>query len=157
MTTNEVATSIEAWIVEILPELDGSTYEYHASRKSKPFPDAAVEVDSVKTGATPTLVGMDDVIVQGGWEQVMFRSWTVRVMLMTDEDPPAEAEETLHRYSDAVHNGILLDRTLGGRVMWTSTTVSSDFTPPFIEYEDGARGRVVTTEFVVGEAVGMDD
>ncbi len=158
MTTSAVAAAVEAWIVEIIPGMDGKTYDYHASQKSHPFPDAAIEVDEVRQGDTPRDVGMDDInAAPQGWEQAVYRSWTIRVILITDEDPPTEAEANLQEWSDTNQDAVLSDRTLGGRVQWVSHNVRSGFTPPFVEFEDGARGRMVTVEMLVGAAVSFED
>lgn len=152
MTTQQIAAALEAWIVELIPALDGSSYTYHASQKSHPFPDVAIEIDEMRTGDSPGDVGMPDGIsAPQGWEQVCFRSWTVRMVLMVDEDPPVDAENLLREYSDLAHNAVLLDRTLGQRISWVSHLVRSDFTPPFVSFSDGARGRAVTIEMLVGD------
>ncbi len=158
VTTADVASAVEAWVVDVIPTLSASTYDYHASRKSKPFPDAAIEIDDVTQGDTPQQVGMDEFhFAQVGWEQVIFRSWAVRILLMTDEDPPGEAEDTLHGFADAIMDGLIASRTMNGRVQWAGRSARASYTPPFVEYEDGARGRVVTLEVRVGAAVEVDD
>lgn len=158
MTTREIATAIEEWVVELIPALDGHSYDYHASEKSHTLPDVAVEIDEMQTGDSPRDVGMDDILVApSGWEQVVFRSWTVRVLLMVDENPPSAAEATLNEYSDTLHDGVLNDRTLGQRVPWTSRRIRSDMTPPFVIFDDDTRGRLVTIEMLVGDAIPYED
>lgn len=158
MTTQEVAEAVEEWVVDLISDLEDKTYDYHASKKSKPFPDAAIEVDEMRQGATPGEVGMPEVLgAQNGWEQVIFRSWTVRILLMVDSEPPATAEETIRGYADTLVDGLVASRTMGDRVMWTSYSTNVSYTPPFVEYEDGARGRLATVEVTVGEAVAIDD
>jgi hypothetical protein len=158
VATSAVAAAVEAWIVELIPGMDGKTYDYHASQKSHPFPDAAIEVDEVRQGDTPRDVGMDDMNgAPQGWEQAVYRSYTIRIVLITDEDPPAAAEDDLREWGDLIQDSLLFDRTLGGRVQWVNRAARCDFTPPFVEFEDGARGRMMTAEIQVGEAIPFED
>lgn len=158
MTDTPTLTAlIEAWAVATCPELSGSSYEFHPSQKSKPLPDIAVEVNDVSTGYTPSDVGLEGPVGGAGWQQAMFRAWIIELMLMVDPTDPGAAETQLKGFSDALQNSVLSDNTLGNTVPWVNRRMKSTFTPPFVQFEDGTRGRLMTMTIVAGEVVPFDD
>ncbi len=151
MTIEQVTGAVVAWAKEVLPELQG-TYDYPADAKIFPLPDAAAEIQDVElavadAGDFPNL----------NIEQAMLRVYHVHLLLLVDPEPPDEATEKLTDFVDRLTASALSDRTLGGRVGGVAPTFRSTFTPPFVEFDDGTRGRLSTMEFTIGELIDDDD
>lgn len=147
MTSEEATQSIVTWAKEMLPEL-AVVYDHVPSAKSDGLPDCVCEV--ARTG-----------VDMGGSER--FRFWDIQqraiyfieaeLSIMVDNSDTQAAAAQLRDFENRLLMGVMNDPTLVGRVPFASPLVSFDFTSPFVEYDDGTRGREMTMTLAVGDVV----
>jgi len=146
VTSEDARQAVLAWVEEAIPELEAS-YDHVPSGKGA-LPDVIVE--ATRTG-----------IEMGGGER--FACWQLQqraiyfvecsVSFMVDNSDTKAAASLLHSIEERLVAGVLADATLGSRVPFASPLVEFDFTTPFVEYEDGTRGREMTMTLAVGDLV----
>lgn len=144
MTAAEVAAAVKAWITETLPELT-ATYHFIPSAKNAGLPDAVVDVAEQRDGLD---------FEEFPWRQLQnapVRKWNVEVSVMVDNSDPEAAADQLHDMADRLSGSLLSGGNLGGRVPFASPFSTFDFTNPFVEWDDGTRGREMTMTMAVGE------
>jgi hypothetical protein len=73
--------------------------------------------------------------------------------LVVTPDPPGEAEGFLKDFTDRLVDDLLVDPTLSGRVAWVNTNPRVSFRPPFVEFDDGTRGRIASLFIQVGQTL----
>ena len=72
---------------------------------------------------------------------------------MVDNALTDQAAAQLRDFEARLLESVLKDATLGGRVPIASPQMEFDFTAPFVEYEDGTKGREMTMTIAVGHLV----
>jgi len=147
MTSEDAITKIVEWAQEVVPELVAA-YAHVPTVKSEGLPDLVAELRS-------TGVGM------GGTDR--FRFWDIQqraiyfveadLSFMVDNSDQQAAAQQLREFENRLLMGVMGDPTLGKRVPFCSPLVEFDFTSPFVEYEDGTRGREMTMTLAVGDLV----
>jgi hypothetical protein len=152
MTTDELATTLEDWVLEKCPTIQGS-YDFPTAEKTQPLPDVAVEIDNAAVSMAAEGALAEYLAVQ----QAMARTWTVRLFLMVPPEPGDVATAQLTGFIDTLQLAIVEDSTLGGRVPWASKESRGSFNPPFVQFEDGTRGRAATLELTVGEPIPYEE
>lgn len=155
MTNQEALDAALAWIVATIPELDGSTYDHIPAGKSKALPDVVGDLGQEE------IVREDPEFVLSQMQQVGLRLFRLGFSFMvesgTDEAGAEDATHKLRGYAEALIESLLNDATLGGRVQMASPFLMFDYTPPFVEYDDGTRGREATLTMTVGERLEVED
>ena len=131
----------------VLPELV-ATYDHVPSYKPGGLPDVVVEA---------ARTGLDDIAA------TRFRFWRIQqrsvyyveasLSFMVDNADTAAAAAQLRDFEARLFASVIGDATLGGRVPIASPVVEFDFTSPFVEYEDGTKGREMTMTIAVGDLV----
>ncbi len=147
MTSDDASQAVTEWITERVPALIG-TYDHVPAEKAMGLPDAVVQI--LRTG-----------VQMGGGERFAF--WDIQqraiyavemeVSFMVDNSDTQAAAALLREWENTLLMGVMGDPTLGGRVPFASPLVEFDFTAPFVEYEDGTRGREMTMTLAVGDLV----
>lgn len=153
MTTAELATALEEWAIAELPDIKGS-YDFPTAEKTQPLPDVAIEVDGVNTSLNPPDASLEAMFAI---QQTAMRTWVVRLLLMVKPEPGDVASQQLAGFVDKLQASLMSDGTLGGRVSWTSKETRGSFTPPFVQFDDGTRGRAATLEITVGEPIPYEE
>lgn len=148
MTTSELAEALVAWAAEVCG-ID-STYDHEPKQRTAPLPDAMSIIRSVAHAERPN----DQAIQQ--LEQTKLKLSEASIVLVANPEPPDEAAETLNGFCDALGIAADDDPTLGGRVADIHSTFTFDFHPdaPFVEFDDGTRGRRMTMALTVIEHIG---
>lgn len=149
MTTEQTAEALVAWVLEVVPEMQGS-YDHPTDRKDQPLPDVAVEFESIE-------IGGGDEFSEFDIQQVAMRVRRANVLLMVDTEPAEAASDQLTDFIDRLMENGLSDRTLGGRVLRVSATMRASMTPPFVEFDDGTKGRLATLTIAVADVVEIDE
>jgi hypothetical protein len=143
MTLKEFSDAVLDWAVETLPELNASTYDHATDERTKPFPDVALEVVDVRRGGAPT--GIDTRLAKiQQVQQIVVRTVDFELILVVDPEDPQVAEDQLKDFVERIFNALEEDKTLGNRVQWVDDSPRASFRPPFVEFDDGTRGRIVT-------------
>ncbi len=150
MTNEQAVQAVLAWVTATLPALEGS-YDYSPPGKTQALPD--VIADLVHEGIVRT---DEDFTVLTRVQQIeALRVFTVGVSIMAEAgetDVTAHAATVqLRGFAQALLDAVLADHTLGGRVPFAAPFMSFDYAPPFVEYEDGTRGREIRAEVKVAE------
>lgn len=144
MGTDDMAAGVVAWARAAIPELQGG-YAYPPTSKEQPLPDVVVDVEGAAMTISDSSFPWHDI------QQAWIMRWDVTLSFMVDNSDPVEAVKALRGFADTLGAEALRDGTLGGRVPFTSPLMSFDYTPPFVEYDDGTRGREMTMLMTVGE------
>ena len=87
----------------------------------------------------------------------MVEGYDLELAFMVDNQDPEAAATSLRSYRDLLSAAVRATPDLGGRVPFRSPFVSFDFTPPFVEYEDGTTGREMTMQLTVGDLVEVEN
>lgn len=156
MTNNEAVDAVVAWVVEHLPVLTDNTYNYVPAGKAKELPDVIGDL------AGESIRQDDPDFPLTGLQQVAIRRFDIGLSFMVesgaDEEGAAEATGQLRAQVETLAMALLQDSTLGGRVDLASPFVfEADYTPPFVEYEDGTRGREATVHLAIAERIHVED
>jgi hypothetical protein len=145
LSTATQTGGLVTWAREVLPALNGG-YAYLIESKGS-LPDVVVELLSTEVALA------DDRFPYSQIQQRYIRTWDYEFSFMVNNDDTALAAGTLEDWSDTLLTAASSDVTLGGRVGFISPFISFDFTPPFVEYPDGTRGREMRMLLAVGELV----
>jgi hypothetical protein len=147
MTIQEVADALLEWTRELLPELQGG-YSFIPLMTWQELPDVVWDVGSVNTQ-----VGGGVVFPHREVQQAWIRRFDCAGSIMIENSDPQLAAESLRDMADRLTASLMEDGSLGGRVPFISPFFSFDFTAPFVERDDGTRGREMTMELIVGEFI----
>ena len=147
MTSEEAVAGTLAWARAVIPELIAA-YDHVPTVKSDGLPDLVVELQRS---------GVD----MGGSDR--FRFWDVQqraiyfcemeLSFMVDNTDTDAAATQLRGFENRLLMAVMGDPTLGNHVPFASPLIEFDFTGPFVEYEDGTRGREMTMTIAVGDLV----
>jgi hypothetical protein len=151
ISSSQITDALVDWAREVVPTLEGG-YDYVPAEKDEPLPDVVVEV--MRTYIDPdAAAGFAEIRI----EQRRVRVWMVDISIMVDNADPEAAAAYLRDTGDLLMAAWLApDRSLGGRVPFTSPFASIDSSTPFVEYEDGTKGREMTMSVAVGDLVEAD-
>lgn len=148
MTLEEAVTALSAWLPTVAPELTDKVYNHVPGPKPLGLPDCVIEV---------ARTGIEEV------GSTRFRFWDIQqkwvyfvevsLSFMVDNADTDAAATYLRDLENRLLMGILANPTLDGGVPFASPAVSFDFTAPFVEYEDGTKGREMTMTLAVGDLV----
>jgi hypothetical protein len=147
MTTTELIENIVQWVVGVIPEIKDA-YD-HATDQRDSLPDVAVEVNEWRV----TEGRQDARLAKLNIEQIRVRVYELEIILVVTPDPPGEAEGFLKDFTDRLVDDLLVDPTLSGRVAWVNTNPRVSFRPPFVEFDDGTRGRIASLFIQVGQTL----
>ena len=150
MDTNAMCDALAEWAQETVPAIE-SAYTHLPGSKPEALPDVIVELTR-------------SYIQRGGGEQFPFwqlqemhvEGYDCQLAIMVDNSDPDAAATALRGYRDLLAAAVRAQPTLAGRVPFRSPFVSFDFTPPFVEYEDGTTGREMTMSLTVGDLVEVE-
>lgn len=146
MTSEEVAQAVLAWAREAVPALEGG-YAYLPSQKDQLLPDVVVDVAEVEVARQLAEFPMSQI------QQFFVHVFRCELSFMVDNSDPESAAQALRAMEALTTASLMRDGTLGGRVDFISPLFSYDFTPPFVEYADGTRGREMVMRMSVGEPI----
>jgi hypothetical protein len=138
-----MVSAVRDWCREHLPELTNG-YNYEPTEKTT-LPDVVVVLD------TSTIEFGDTSFPLHALQQNVIQRYDCTISFMVDNGEPEPAAIQLRRFADTLRAQLLKDGTLGQRVPVASPFVTFDYTPPFVVYPDGTRGREMTMTISVAE------
>lgn len=165
MTKEEAIAAVLEWAQAVAPDVADRGYDYVPASKPKGLPDVVCELQ------TEAVVREDpDFGALVDTQQVAaLRVWDLELSVMAGAKPrePADdealdddqlvdeahqaASKQLRAIAQQLGDALLADETLGGRVQLASPFCIFDFTRPFVEYQDGTRGREMRMALKVAE------
>ena len=150
--TQVIADALVDWTRSKL-EAGQTGYAFPTDVKTGALPDVAAEVQKISLQRANT-----EDFPASGVEQVMLRLFDFHLMFLVDPDPADEATAQLEAFVDKMTEEILADPTMENALDNTalSPLFTASFTPPFVEFDDGTRGRIATLELKVGEVISPD-
>lgn len=154
MNENEVAEAVVAWSREVLSELNEGR-SWLTAHKTK-LPDVVADV------AEKSIVLRDERFPRLDIQQAALRVFEVEMSFMVEKNTgdSADREETeqLRDFGERLEASLTTDGTLGDRVFAASPVGASfSYRLPFVQYEDGTRGRQMTLSFPVAEPIQPED
>jgi hypothetical protein len=150
MDANEIADALVEWALETCPDLNGS-YDHDPDSKTQPLPDVAAVVGGEGDSQSDPTLGLE--IADFGLQETTLHTTRASLVLMVDPGDGAEATEQLQGFVSALAATLRADRTLGGRVRAASPFWQASYEPPFVEFDDGTKGRVATFSLAVAELI----
>lgn len=148
ISTEDTVEAVSEWAVATLPELTDKSYAYATGDRVLGLPDIAVEIVDYSVNvdvASGTLRQIQQI------EQIRLKVTNLELILVVPPNPPSEADKALKDFSDRLVDALLKDKTLGGRVSWAGNTPRVSFRPPYVEFDDGTQGRIVTLYLQIGQ------
>jgi hypothetical protein len=157
----EAAEAVAAFVDETLPDLEGRVSDHVVAGKGQ-LPDAVCDVTQKRVQQ-----GDDDLFPFASIQQSWLRIFDVEVSVMTslELDPGdyaseealstavAEAEQQqLRAFGAALEAAVFAANFKIGSCM-VSPTMLVDYGAPFVEYDDGTRGRQFVWTFSIGEKI----
>lgn len=151
MTPEDAVNAVAAWAQDVLGDDLKWAYPYVPAGKSESLPDLVVEV-------TRSVITLDGEALFREWrlQQRMVEIHEVMLAFMVGNDDPMAAAVVLRSFGERLQAAWLRSATLGGRVPMRSPFCEFDYTTPFVEYEDGTKGREMTMSVAVGDLVEAD-
>lgn len=150
MDTQDLCENVAAWALETASAIETS-YTFTPASKPEAMPDVVVELARTFVQATG-----GDQFPFYSLQEVMVEGYDLEIAVMVDNRDPEAAAESLRGIRDLLCAAVRLQPNLNGRVPFRSPFVRFDFTPPFVEYEDGTTGREMTMALTVGDIVEVD-
>lgn len=148
LTSEDAVQAIKAWLPTVAPELTDKVYDHVPGPKPLGLPDCVIEV--TRTGIEET-------------GSTRFRFWDIQqkwvyfvevsLSFMVDNADTQDAAGYLRDLEHRLVLGVLQNPTLDNAVPFASPLTSFDFTAPFVEYEDGTKGREMSMTLAVGDLV----
>lgn len=147
MTEQEAAVALTAFVEEKIPAL-AATYPYNTLEKGE-LPDAMVEVLNKR------ITRDDPAFPYAQLQQVYLKVFQCGVSFLVDADSGTDAQQTelLRGFGATLEDEATGDATLGGRVQFCSPLMTFDYDTPFIQYQDGTRGRQMVWSVALGEVI----
>jgi hypothetical protein len=145
-TPEEVCQAVLEWARETVPALQGG-YAFIPLQSEQPLPDVVVDL------ATYGIVREDARFPHRALQQAWIWTWEMELSFMVDNTNPETAAQDLRAWSSALAASLMADGSLGGKVQFISPLFSFDYTAPFVERDDGTRGREMVLRMTVGELV----
>jgi len=147
VSTEDVLTGLNEWVLAVCTPTIVGAYPFLPAEKPLAFPDVVAEVLDIRLTVDDPAFPFS--VIQQTWLKV----WQVGLSIMVSNADPEAAASQLEGYADQMDASIRSDGSLGGRVPFISPYYSFDFTAPFVEYNDGTRGREMNVQISVGELV----
>lgn len=149
MSHASVVPAAVDWARAVLPELTGG-YAYVTDQKSQALPDVMGELQDSRVALS------DPAFPRLNIQQAAIRVYRLTLSFMVENLDPAAAAADLRDFADRLGVSLMVDGTLSGRVLAASPLATFDFARPFVEYEDGTRGREMTMNLAVAELVEVE-
>lgn len=143
----DVTQELVNWAGDLLPALNGK-YSFAPEYKDKGLPDVACEIVNVRKSVESP---------EQGWalehiEQRSMRIYEAELLFMVPPEPPQDASNALADFIDTLTESLEAG-ALRDSFSSVSTEYNASFRPPFVEFDDGTRGRQVTLQITVGERI----
>lgn len=150
MDSTQLADALIDWALKTCPTLEGS-YDHDPDSKTQPLPDVAAFVGTEGDAESDATLGLD--IALQGLEQATVHWMRATLMLMVDPEDAGGATEQLQGFVRDLATSLRADRTLGGRVPAASPIWQASYEPPFVEFDDGTKGRAATFSLAIAELI----
>jgi hypothetical protein len=150
VTNQDVIDAVLAWARDTIPAVAGG-YDFVPPGKPEALPDVVVDLESEGFDVGPT--------PEFPWPQLQQRDLYVWRLVMSfmvgagkDQATHQAAAHQLRVFAEALRAALAGDPTLGKRVFLASPlSFRIDYTPPFVEWSDGTRGREMTVNLAVAQ------
>lgn len=165
LTEHTAAVAVVEWIGDTCAIPAERRFPYPQATKTEALPDASAWVNSSRVQVGPDQAEFPLAFLQQVWLtifvvefQVMVEQGVAHPDDAVEEEVAAEtAQAQLYDYATALRASIRgrqnLDGKLDGVGQLASPLLAFDFTVPFIEYEDGTRGRVMPGSISVAQQI----
>ena len=150
-SADDVATEVVEWVMETVPDLRGA-YDYAAEKRDEPLPDVACEItDEAFDNRPPSFLSERSV---PGIDQIaLYHLLSAELLLVVDPEPPRGASRALNGYVAAIATSLLPEGKALGSGLFISPLFTAGYRPPFVEFDDGQRGRLATVRLTVAESI----
>lgn len=159
------AELVATWVGEVCGVPAERRFPYPQATKTAELPDVAAAVTDSRVQRGPD----DEDFPLLMLEQTWLNLFVVEFSIMVDQgsgDGTAEsieaaaqtAQQAVYGYAKALREAIIDDPTLDGALdasagVFASPLIAFDFREPFVEYDDGTRGRIMPGVVRLAEAI----
>ena len=150
MTNEQIIDALAGWVAATVPDVDGKVYKAPPAEKDLGLPDCIVallvEDPTLDDAQFPMLAGVQQI---DGYTLRFGLSFMVQVEPgMAGE---LAADQLVRSYAEAIKRAVRADDAALGQRELIGVGPSFDYDPPFVQYQDGTRGREMTCQLAVAQ------
>lgn len=150
MDATEASVTLVEWAVETCADLN-NVYECDPARIQHALPIAVADIGEEAVVRSDPTLGIE--IADLGLEQGNLHVLRSSIALMVDDTADDSAAKELEALVAKLGAAIATDETLGGRVHAVSPFWRASYEPPFVEFDDGTKGRMATFSLAIAELI----
>lgn len=151
MTNEQIIEALKAWVAVVIPDVAGKVYIAPPASKDLGLPDCVLALlaeEPVLDGEQfPYLAGIQQV---EGYTLRFGLSFMVQVP-SNDVGGEATADRAVRAYAEALKMALRSDDAALGDRELLGRAPAFDYDPPFVQYQDGTRGREMTCALAVAQ------
>lgn len=152
------AELVAAWVGEVCDVPAERRFAYPQATKAAELPDVAAAVTDSRVQAGPDAIYFPLLMLEQTWLNLYVVEFSLMVEQGNDDEAAAAAQATVYGFAKSLREAIVGDPSLGGTLdaaagVFASPLIGFDFREPFVEYEDGTRGRVTPGVVRLAEAI----
>lgn len=152
------AELVARWVGVVCGIPPARRFPYPQATKTAELPDVASAVDGSRIQQGPDGDDFPLVALQNAWVNTFTVGFSIMVEQGDGEAAAAAAQAEVYGYAKALREAIVVDVTLGGELdaqagQFASPVIAFDFSEPFVEYDDGTRGRITPGTVRIAEAI----
>lgn len=149
MTNTEIMEALRGWVGQVVPDVAGKVYTAPPANKDLGLPDCAIVLVAEEPGLDPEQFPWVQLQQVGGYTLRLALSFMVEVGLGVAAEEAADLR--VRGYAEAIKRRCHDEsQTLGPREI-VGRAPTFGYEPPFVEYEDGTRGREMTVTLAVAQ------
>lgn len=150
MTNEQIIDALAVWIGTTVPDVAGKVYKAPPASKDLGLPDCIVgllsEDPDLDDAQFPALAAIQQV---EGYTLRFGLSFMVQVAAGVEGE--LAADQLVRGYAEAVKRAVRADDAALGARELIGRGPSFDYDPPFVQYQDGTRGREMTCQLAVAQ------
>lgn len=152
------AEVVAAWAGEVCGIPEARRFPYPQSTKTAELPDIAAAVTDSRIQRGPDGDDFPLLMLEQTWLNLYVVEFSIMVEQGETDDQAAAAQAAVYGYAAALRASIVADPSLEGTLdattgVFASPLIGFDFREPFVEYEDGTRGRITPAVVRLAEAI----
>lgn len=150
MDAIEADKALVAWAMDTCSELSNG-YDHDPNQIVDALPIVTASVSEEAVVASDPTLGL--AIAEIGLDQAPLHVMRSTLLLMVAPEPADAADDQLKAFVAKLAASLKGDQTLGGRVPSASPYWRAPYDPPYVEFDDGTKGRAAYFSLAIAELV----